>query len=49
MVGMAVDPTTGGYDLATSDRGVFAFRPPFLGSEGGVRLVRPVFAIGIQT
>jgi hypothetical protein len=31
-----------GYRLIASDGGVFAFRAPFYGSTGGIRLNRPV-------
>ena len=47
VVGIAVDPLTGGYRLVAADGGVFAFGSPFLGSEGGVKLNKPV--IGIAT
>ena len=45
IVGMAVDPATGGYWLTASDGGVFAFHAPFLGSEGGHPLNQPVVGI----
>ena len=35
VVGIAIDPTTGGYWLVAKDGGVFAFNAPFLGSMGG--------------
>jgi len=34
--------STPGYWLGASDGGIFAFGAPFLGSEGGTRLVRPI-------
>jgi len=34
VVGIAEDPATGGYWIATADRGVFAFDAPFYGTEG---------------
>jgi pseudomonalisin len=42
IVGMAVDPATGGYWLVASDGGVFAFNAPFYGSEGNVHLNKPI-------
>jgi hypothetical protein len=42
MVGMAVDPTTGGYWLVASDGGIFSFNAPFLGSTGAIHLNQPV-------
>jgi hypothetical protein len=36
IVGMAVDPKTGGYWLVASDGGIFAFNAPFYGSVGHV-------------
>ncbi len=42
IVGMAVDPTTGGYWLVASDGGVFSFNAPFLGSTGNIRLNKPI-------
>jgi hypothetical protein len=38
IVGIAVDPATGGYWLAGADGGVYAFDAPFEGSAGGIRL-----------
>ena len=34
IVGMAVDPATGGYWLVASDGGIFSFNAPFHGSTG---------------
>ena len=34
IVGMAVDPATGGYWLVATDGGVFSFHAPFCGSTG---------------
>jgi hypothetical protein len=45
IVGMAVDPATGGYWLAGADGGVYAFDAPFEGSAGGIRLNRPVVGL----
>ena len=42
VVGMAVDPNTGGYWLVAGDGGIFSFNAPFLGSEGAVALNKPV-------
>ena len=42
VVGMAVDPATGGYWLVASDGGIFAFNAPFYGSTGSTILNRPV-------
>ena len=42
VVGMAVDPATGGYWLVASDGGIFAYDAPFLGSTGSVHLNKPV-------
>ena len=42
IVGMAVDPATGGYWLVASDGGIFSFDAPFLGSTGGIRLNQPI-------
>ena len=46
IVGMAVDPATGGYWLVASDGGVFSFNAPFEGSTGGIQLNKPVVAMG---
>jgi hypothetical protein len=45
VVGMAVDPSTGGYWLVAKDGGVFSFDAPFLGSLGGTPLNAPVVGI----
>ena len=45
VVGSAGDSVTGGYWLAASDGGVFAFGAPFEGSAGSLRLVRPVVGL----
>jgi N-acetylmuramoyl-L-alanine amidase len=42
VVASAGDPATGGYWLAATDGGVFAFGAPFEGSAGALPLVRPV-------
>ncbi|MGH9078058.1 MAG: hypothetical protein ACRDY0_11530 [Acidimicrobiales bacterium] len=42
IVGVAVDPATGGYWLVASDGGIFTFGAPFLGSKGGQRLNQPI-------
>ena len=42
IVGMAVDPATGGYWLVASDGGIFAYNAPFLGSTGSITLNKPV-------
>jgi hypothetical protein len=42
VVGMAIDPATGGYWLVATDGGIFAFNAPFLGSTGAMHLNRPV-------
>jgi hypothetical protein len=38
IVGMAADPTTGGYWFVASDGGIFGFNAPFYGSMGAKRL-----------
>ncbi|HVM02004.1 MAG TPA: hypothetical protein VM263_04975, partial [Acidimicrobiales bacterium] len=46
VVGVAAGPSYGGYWLAASDGGVFAFGDsPFLGSTGALRLASPVVGI----
>ncbi len=47
VVGMNVDPATGGYWEVASDGGIFAFTAPFLGSMGGAELDRPIVAMAI--
>ncbi len=42
VVGMAVDPVTGGYWLVATDGGIFSFNAPFEGSTGAMHLNRPV-------
>ena len=43
VVGMAVDPATGGYWLVASDGGIFSFGDaPFLGSTGNIHLNQPI-------
>ena len=42
VVGMAVDPATGGYWLVASDGGIFSFHAPFLGSTGNIVLNQPI-------
>jgi hypothetical protein len=42
VVGMAVDPATGGYWLVASDGGIFSFNAPFLGSAGNLSLEAPI-------
>jgi hypothetical protein len=42
VVGMAVDPATGGYWLVASDGGIFSFNAPFFGSTGAMHLNQPV-------
>ncbi len=46
IVGMAVDPSTGGYWLVASDGGVFSFNAPFQGSTGAIRLNKPIVGVG---
>ena len=42
VIGMAVDPATGGYWLAAADGGIFSFNAPFLGSTGNILLNQPI-------
>jgi hypothetical protein len=42
IVGMAVDPSTGGYWLVATDGGIFSFDAPFKGSTGAIRLNQPI-------
>ena len=42
IVGMTVDPATGGYWLVASDGGIFSFDAPFEGSTGAIHLNRPI-------
>jgi len=42
VVGMATDPSTGGYWEVTADGAVFAFGAPFHGSMGGTPLNQPI-------
>jgi hypothetical protein len=45
IVGMSVDPLTGGYWLVAKDGGVFSYGAPFYGSTGALRLNQPVIAM----
>ena len=45
MVGVAVNPATGGYWLATSAGNVYSFNAPFYGSEAGRSLPGPITGI----
>jgi hypothetical protein len=45
IVGMAVDPITGGYWLLGKDGGVFSYGAPFYGSTGSLTLNQPVIAM----
>ena len=45
VVGIALDPATGGYWEAASDGGIFAFNAPFLGSATTIALVQPVVGL----
>jgi len=42
IVGMAIDPATGGYWLVATDGGIFAFNAPFFGSAGNIHLNQPI-------
>ena len=46
IVGMAVDPATGGYWLVAADGGVFSFNAPFRGSTGNIKLNKPIVGMG---
>ena len=45
VVGIAVDPATGGYWLVARDGGVFSFNAPFFGSMGGTPLNKSIVGI----
>ena len=45
VVGLVPTADNAGYWLVAADGGVFAFRAPFLGSMGGVRLARPIIGM----
>ena len=45
VVGMAIDPLTGGYWLVATDGGIFAFNAPFFGSTGNIHLNQPIVAM----
>ncbi len=45
IVGMAIDPITGGYWLLGRDGGVFSYNAPFFGSTGNLTLNQPVIAM----
>jgi hypothetical protein len=45
VVGLAVDPVTGGYWEVAADGGVFAFDAPYFGSTGNLHLARPIVGI----
>jgi hypothetical protein len=49
IVGMAVDPVTGGYYLVATDGGIFAFNAPFHGSTGAIVLNQPIVAMAVRT
>jgi hypothetical protein len=42
IVGLTVDPATGGYWLLGTDGGVFSYGAPFYGSTGNITLAKPV-------
>jgi hypothetical protein len=48
VVGMTVDPATGGYWLVASDGGIFSFNAPFEGSTGSLILNKPVVGMDAQ-
>src|SRR5258708_12297194 len=45
VAGIATDPATGGYWVATNRGNVFSFNAPWYGSEAGKKLPAPVAAI----
>jgi hypothetical protein len=45
IVGLAIDPATGGYWLVGRDGGVFSFHAPFFGSAARLHLAAPVVGI----
>jgi N-acetylmuramoyl-L-alanine amidase len=49
LAGAASDPATGGYWLAATNGGVFAFGAPFLGSAGALPLKSPVVGMTATT
>jgi photosystem II stability/assembly factor-like uncharacterized protein len=42
IVGVTLDPATGGYWLVAADGGVFAFHAPYFGSTGNIHLNKPI-------
>jgi hypothetical protein len=48
IVGMAVDPATGGYWLVASDGGVFSFNASFEGSTGNIALHKPIVGMAVD-
>jgi hypothetical protein len=42
VLGVTVDPLTGGYWLLAKDGGIFSFGAPFFGSTGNIKLNQPV-------
>jgi hypothetical protein len=49
VVGITVDSATGGYRLAGSDGGIYAYGAPFHGSAGGTHLNQPIVGISATT
>ncbi|HXW34280.1 MAG TPA: hypothetical protein VEJ87_06850 [Acidimicrobiales bacterium] len=47
--GQSVAPQLPGYDEVASDGGVFTFNSPFLGSEGGKPLNKPIVGMAMDT
>jgi hypothetical protein len=45
IVGIALDPQSGGYWLVASDGGVFGFDAPYRGGEGGTHLNKPIVGV----